>query len=52
MRKNLVTIHKVRVTPDQKGEVYAKRRTWTLDELKLVDGIDTNAVWCGPLTSC
>eukprot|EP00048_Salpingoeca_helianthica_P004323 m.75806 g.75806 ORF g.75806 m.75806 type:complete len:835 (-) comp13145_c0_seq4:25-2529(-) len=41
--KNLVTVHKIRVQADTKGEVYSKRRAWALDELKMVDGVNTNA---------
>ena len=44
VKKNQVSIHKVRVNADAKGEVYTKRRTWALDELKQVDGIDTSPV--------
>eukprot|EP00047_Mylnosiga_fluctuans_P024967 m.177353 g.177353 ORF g.177353 m.177353 type:complete len:850 (-) comp9970_c1_seq15:263-2812(-) len=40
VKKNLVSLHKVRVTTDQKGEVYSKRKTWPLYELKTVDGVD------------
>jgi hypothetical protein len=40
----MVSIHRVRVTNDPKGDVYMMRKSWALDELKMVDGVDSGPV--------